>query len=129
MRAWLVWPLGVLGVLLLVAVPARAQEPPLAGGGLDLSFRARALGVGVEPTPSGNLGLETMTAPTGAGTSRLPRAASGRDRGGVYIGVAVCDPVVGQRVYEVRADDPGTLPEANLRGTPGPSRLFIPGRP
>ena len=120
--------MGSVATLLLGGLALAEERAGTPAGGLDLSVRARALGVAVEPVPASNLDLETMKAPTGAGTTRLPQPASGRE-GGVYIGVGVCDPVLGGRYYEVRADDPGTLPEGNLRGTSGPRTLFLPGRP
>lgn len=129
MRVWLASSLVALAAL-AAGTPARGEEPTAAGGGLDLSVRARALGVAVEPVSPSDLGLETVTAPTGAGSTRLPQVATSRARGGVYLGVGVCDPVWGSRVYEVRADDPGTVPEGgNLRGAPGPHIPFVPGRP
>jgi hypothetical protein len=119
----------VLLAALFGLVPVASAEdaaPSPAGGGLDLSMRTR--GLGVERAPTSNLDFETVKAPTGAGSTRLPQAASGR-AGGIYVGVIVCDPIVGGRAYEVRADDPGSLPEPNLRGAAGPRTLFVPGRP
>jgi hypothetical protein len=115
-----------LGVT-LVAGAAGAEDAPAAGG-LDLSIRARGLGIVTEPHAGTTLGLETMKAPTGEGTIRMPRAASGREPG-LYVGVVVCDPDGVARVYQVRMDDAGSLPERYLRGTPGPRALFLPGRP
>lgn len=118
--------------LLLAGAPAHAQDatPPATTGGLDLSIRARALGIVPDAATSGagTLGLEPMRAPTGAGATRMPQAASGRERG-VYVGVVVCDPDGVDRLYMVRIDDAGSLPEGNLRGTPGPRGLYLPGRP
>jgi hypothetical protein len=81
--SWTV-PVGLLLALGLVG-PAGAQDtsPAVDGsasGGpaspLLLSIRARALGVEMAPLPqpSDSLGLERVTAPTGAGTSRMPSA-------------------------------------------------------
>ncbi|HEV8306364.1 MAG TPA: hypothetical protein VGW35_01745 [Methylomirabilota bacterium] len=119
---------GLLGTLFLGG-GARAEESALpASPGLDLSMRARALGVVPEPYSAATLGLEPMQAPTGAGITRTPRLASSRGSG-VYISVIVCDADGVDRVYTVRLDDAGTLPEGTLRGTAGPGHLFVPGRP
>jgi len=82
--------------LLAVAVPVAAApgtEPaPLlspevtAPGGLDLSIRARALGIAPEPPGGATLGLEPMKAPTGAGSTRWPRPVTELGKG-VYISV------------------------------------------
>ncbi len=119
----------------LLGIPAWAEEPGVpagdaqAGGALDLSIRARALGLVPEPFSAGTLGLEPMRAPTGGGTTRMPSAATGRERG-VYLSVVVCDPDGVERVYTVRVDDAGTLPEGPVRtGAPGPRGLYLPGRP
>ncbi|MBI2468953.1 MAG: hypothetical protein HYV62_14260, partial [Candidatus Rokubacteria bacterium] len=101
---------GLVAGLLLAGAPAHAQDatPPAATGGLDLSIRARALGIVPDAGTSGagTLGLEPMRAPTGAGATRMPQAASGRERG-VYVGVVVCDPDGVDRLYMVRIDDAG----------------------
>lgn len=123
--------LGVLALAgLLAGVTAFAEEPASGSpaGGLDLSVRARALGVVPEPAGTATLDLETMKAPTGAGVTRMPLAASG-GKPGVYVGVVVCEPDGTERFYQVRIDDAGSLPERDLRGTPGPRTLFVPGRP
>ncbi len=118
------------GLLVLLALPAQAQAPaapvPDAAGGLDLSVRARALGVAPEPYAAGGLGLETMRAPTGAGTTRLPRVETRGSGPGLYVGVVVCDPVWGSRGYAIRADDAGSLPEGPLRGAPGSRPDLLP---
>ena len=82
-----------------MAVPAaRAQEaaPPPA---LDLAIRARSLGLTSEAEPAGDLGLGTMRAPTGAGSSSraLPP--------GVSFGVS---PATGSP--SCRPGDPGLRP-------------------
>ena len=124
--------------LLLAAGAVRAEDAatptlvsPTGQDGLDLSIRARALGIVPDPPASGaeTLGLEPMRAPTGAGTTRMPQAAAGREPG-VYVGVVVCEPDGIERLYMVRMDDAGTLPEGPLRtGAPGPRGLYLPGRP
>jgi hypothetical protein len=84
---------SVVGLVALVsalalAPVALAQETTLPGaGGLDLSIRAQSLGVA--PLPSGDgasLGLETMKAPTGAGSTRWPSRTTEVARG-VYVGI------------------------------------------
>jgi hypothetical protein len=79
-----------LAGLLGGAPAALAQDAPApgAGGGtLDLSIRARSLGLVPDPPGTApSLGLETMTAPTGAGTTRWPSARTEVARG-VYISV------------------------------------------
>ena len=75
------------------AAPASppASQPP-APGGLDLSIRARALGIVPVPQPSDALGLEPMRAPTGAGTTRMPSATT-ELAPGVYLSVTpACGP-------------------------------------
>lgn len=129
------------GLGLLQTIPAAAQEAgtpppdgaPLPGSSIELSIRARALGLGPEvytPDSAAALGLETMRAPTGAGTVRMPQGATPGERRGLYIGVTVCDPDGVERVYMVRVDDAGSLPEGPVRtGVPGPRGLYLPGRP
>lgn len=71
------------------APPAASPESdPAPSGSLDLSIRARSLGL-VPPESQGAaaLGLETMKAPTGAGTARWPSAVT-ELAPGVYIYVA-----------------------------------------
>lgn len=129
---------ALLVSLLLGTGPARAEDAAAAApmvperqGGLDLSIRARALGIVPERYNDGaeTLGLEPMRAPTGAGTTRMPQATSGREPG-LYVGVVVCEPDGVERLYMVRMDDAGTLPEGSLRtGAPGPRGLYLPGRP
>ena len=71
------------------APPAASPEPdPTRPGSLDLSIRARSLGL-VPPESQGAaaLGLEPMKAPTGAGTTRMPSAVT-ELAPGVYIYVA-----------------------------------------
>jgi hypothetical protein len=119
---------GLAGFLLATAAGAQEPSAGASGGGLDLSVRARALGVVPDPVAATNLDFETVKAPTGAGTMRMPQLASGRERSGVYVGAVVCDPF-GGRVYETRLDESSSLPEPNLRGTPSPRTLFVPGRP
>jgi len=112
----------------VITTPAHAEDAPPTQGALDLSIRARALGIVPEAHSAGSLGLEAVKAPTGAGTTRMPQAVSGRESG-AYIGVMVCEPDGTERLYQVRIDDAGSLPEGNLRGTPGPRGLYLPGRP
>lgn len=123
--------------LLLGAGPARAEDAttpapaaPEREGGLDLSIRARALGIVPERYSDGaeTLGLEPMRAPTGAGTTRMPQAASGREPG-LYVGVVVCEPDGIERLYMVRMDDAGSLPEGPVRTGMPPRGLYLPGRP
>lgn len=119
----------VIGLVLAasLAAPARAEEPAAPGPGtLDLSIRARALGIVPEPHAASTLDLEPMRAPLGEGTSRMPRAATGRERG-LSLGVVVCDPDGVERWYMVRVDQPGTLPEGPTRE--GVRGLVLPGRP
>jgi hypothetical protein len=84
------WILALLAVggILGGASAAVAQDAAAPGaGGLDLSIRARSLGVAPEPTgESTTLGLETMHAPTGAGTTRWPSRTTEVARG-VYVTV------------------------------------------
>ncbi|MGH7264206.1 MAG: hypothetical protein ACREMB_05025 [Candidatus Rokuibacteriota bacterium] len=120
-----------------LALALTALLPGLAAGEdgavpLDLSMRARVLGI--VPGPYGGarseaeaLGLETMRAPTGAGTTRMPFAVSG-GKPGVYVGVAVCEPF-GERRYLMAVDGDWSLPEGAPRGVPGPRGLTLPGRP
>jgi hypothetical protein len=120
---------GLAGLLMATVASAQDQSAGATGGGLDLSVRARALGVGApDPVAGSNLDFETVKAPTGAGTMRMPQLASGRERSGVYVGAVVCDPF-GGRVYETRLDEASNLPEPNLRGMPSPRTLYVPGRP
>jgi hypothetical protein len=61
------------------AVPAPAQDatPPTNPPALDLSVRSRALGLTIEPVPTGDLGLGATRAPTGAGgVGALPRGVT-----------------------------------------------------
>jgi hypothetical protein len=119
-RAWL----AVLALQLAALLPGRAAAGE-AGAPLDLSLRARALGI--VPGPFGGrseaeaLGLETMRAPTGAGTTRMPVAATGGTPG-LYVGVAVCEPF-GERRSLMAVDGDWSLPEGAPRG------LVRPGRP
>ena len=129
------------GLGLCLTTPARAQDAgsvpadtaPSAASSLELSIRARGLGFAPEvytPGSAASLGLEPMRAPTGAGTIRMPRAAAPGERRGMYIGVTVCDPDGVERVYMVRVDEAGSLPEGPIRdGAPGPRGLYLPGRP
>ena len=59
---------------------------PASPGALDLSIRARALGVAPGPQPSDALGLEPMRPRTGAGTTRMPSATT-EVAPGVYFSV------------------------------------------
>lgn len=72
---------GLVGVATLAsAAPGRGgtdsmSTPPAAeASGLDLSIRARSLGLVPTPQDGTNLGIETMRAPTGAGQDRMPPA-------------------------------------------------------
>lgn len=56
------------------------------GSRLDLSIRARALGVTSEPWTGSSLDLEPQKAPTGAGSTRMPSATAEIGRG-IYIGL------------------------------------------
>jgi hypothetical protein len=112
------------------AAPA-PSEPGAAGpGSLDLSIRARGLGLGADHVEMRGLAdLDTVRAPT-ASSARMPQQVTGRDRRGAYIGIVVCDPDGVERLYMVRLDDPGTLPEGPIRtGAAGPQGLYLPGRP
>ena len=66
-----------------VAPKAPAAAPD---GGLDVSIRARALGLIPEPLTAPSLEFEAQRAPTGAGSMRWPsdRTEIGR---GVYVGL------------------------------------------
>src|SRR5262249_29342679 len=80
-------PLGAApssGTPEVVPAPATSTEVPPPGS-LDLSIRARALGLVPGPTGDTTLGLGTMRAPTGAGTTRWPSAELAP---GVYLQVA-----------------------------------------
>jgi hypothetical protein len=94
--SWTV-PVGLLLAVGLVGAAGAEDTAPAvdgsASGGppasaLLLSIRARALGVEMAPLPqpSDSLGLERVTAPTGAGTSRMPSARTEIARG-VYMTV------------------------------------------
>jgi hypothetical protein len=65
-------------------VPAPGTDVP-APGTLDLSIRAQSLGLTPGVTGDTTLGLGTMRAPTGAGTTRWPSAELAP---GVYLQVA-----------------------------------------
>jgi hypothetical protein len=85
--------LAVVAALLAPAVAGRAApatdpagSASPAPGGLDLSIRARALGVAPLPQPSDALGLEPMRPRTGAGTTRMPSATT-EVAPGVYFSV------------------------------------------
>jgi hypothetical protein len=78
--------LAVAGSL-VVAAAAADDAAAQGAGGLDLSIRARSLGVVPEPTgEAAPLGLETMRAPTGAGSTRWPSRTTEVARG-VYVSV------------------------------------------
>jgi hypothetical protein len=68
----------------VVPAPASSTDAP-APGSLDLSIRARSLGLVPGATGDTTLGLGTMRAPTGAGTTRWP---SSELAPGVYLQVA-----------------------------------------
>jgi hypothetical protein len=103
---------GLLVVLALALLPtggaaakdAAAPEPPrpdAAGGSLDLSIRARALGLtgDVMPLVPPSLEFEAERAPTGAGTSRWPSSRTELGKG-VYIDVSpVCIPGVDEPAF------------------------------
>jgi hypothetical protein len=61
----------------------------------------------------------------------MPRAVTDPGRPGAYIGVVVCDPDGIERLYMVRLDDAGSLPDGSIRstGASGPPGLYLPGRP
>ncbi len=67
---------------------ARPDADPVPPGSLDLSIRARSLGL-VPPDSQGaaTLGLEPMRAPTGSGTTRMPSTVT-ELAPGVYFYVA-----------------------------------------
>lgn len=116
----------VLGGLLLVVTMAGGPSaddaspaadasapgaPPSPVPSLLLSIRVRALGIETAPAPelSSSLGLETVKAPTGAGTSRMPSTTTELARG-VYLTVMpVCLPGV---------DEVGFPPAARRRTQP-----------
>src|SRR5581483_10260922 len=52
------------------APPAQSTDP---GERLDLSIRARGLGIAPVTPGADNLGLEAVKAPTGAGSLQMPR--------------------------------------------------------
>jgi hypothetical protein len=81
----------VIGVGVL-AWTALAQAAPPAGASdpserLDLSIRARGLGITPMTPTLENLGLESAKAPTGAGSLRMPSATT-EISPGVYFTVA-----------------------------------------
>lgn len=100
---------AALGLVLLagVAYGGGGDVSPMPGApagapdeGLDISIRARALGLVPEPLAAPSLEFETQRAPTGAGSMRWPsdRTEIGR---GVYVGLM-----------------PSCGPEDLLRGAP-----------
>jgi hypothetical protein len=72
----------------VVPSPASGTEVP-APGSLDLSMRAESLGLTPGMTGDPTLGLGTMRAPTGAGTSRWPSAEIAP---GIFLGAPTCLP-------------------------------------
>lgn len=86
---------AVLGLVLLAGVayggggdvsPMPGTPAGAPGGGLDISIRARALGLVPEPLAAPSLEFEAQRAPTGAGSMRWPsdRTEIGR---GIYVGL------------------------------------------
>jgi hypothetical protein len=83
-------------------VPAPASGTDVPAGSLDLSIRARSLGLTPGATGDTTLGLGTMRAPTGAGTTRWPSAELAP---GVYLQVApTCLP--GEDPFSARRPPP-----------------------
>jgi hypothetical protein len=85
-------PLAVLigtGLLALAGLAQAAPPDQLSDPGerLDLSIRARGLGIAPLTPTIENLGLETVKAPTGAGSIRMPRMTE-EIAPGVYFTVA-----------------------------------------
>jgi hypothetical protein len=77
---------GVLALTALAhAAPVGESSDP--GERLDLSIRARGLGISPMTPSLGNLGLETVKAPTGAGSLRMPSTTE-EIAPGVYFTVA-----------------------------------------
>jgi hypothetical protein len=70
--------------LAVAAPPGQSSDP---GERLDLSIRARGLGIGPMTPTIENLGLETAKAPTGAGSLRMPSTTE-EIAPGVYFTVA-----------------------------------------
>jgi hypothetical protein len=72
--------LGLFGVAVVASAapgPGATEStaaPSAPGSSLDLSVRARSLGLVPTPQDGTNLGIETMRAPTGAGRDRMPPA-------------------------------------------------------
>lgn len=128
MKTWRrVVALGVIAAAVAAAGSGWAEEPAPRPT-LDLSIRAGALGIAVAPVDPAGVGLEAVKAPTDPGSIHMPRVVPGRQVG-VYVGVVVCEPDGTERLYQVRLDDAGNLPERSLRGTAGPRALVVPGRP
>jgi hypothetical protein len=98
----------VLGLVLLAGVAYGGGDvSPMPGapagapdGGLDVSIRARALGLVPEPLAAPSLEFEPQRAPTGAGSMRWPSDRTEIARG-VYVGLM-----------------PSCGPEDLLRGAP-----------
>lgn len=91
--------------------PAPSATPASPVPSLVLSIRARALGLETASLPelSNSLGLETVKAPTGAGSSRMPSATT-ELAPGVYLTVMPsCLPGV---------DDVGLPPAVQRRAQP-----------
>jgi hypothetical protein len=85
----------------VVPAPASSTDAPTPGS-LDLSIRARSLGLVPGATGDTTLGLGTMRAPTGAGTTRWPSAELAP---GVYLQVApACLP--GEDPFSARRPPP-----------------------
>ena len=96
--------LAALGALVSAATPIGAAPPGgppevvpgqssatevPAAGSLDLAIRAQALGLTPATVGDPTLGLGTMRAPTGAGTTRWPSAEVAP---GLYMGAPTCLP-------------------------------------
>jgi hypothetical protein len=82
--------LAIGAALLTTAGPVAAAPPGQAtdpGERLDLSIRARGLGIGPMTPTIENLGLESAKAPTGAGSLRMPSTTE-EIAPGVYFTVA-----------------------------------------
>jgi hypothetical protein len=77
---------GILALAALAhaAPPVQSSDP---GERLDLSIRARGLGISPMTPTLENLGLETVKAPTGAGSLRMPSMTE-EIAPGVYFTVA-----------------------------------------
>ena len=62
---------GLVGPAAAAPVPGPSDSSAAGASTLDLSLRARSLGLVPAPSDGTNLGVETMRAPSGAGQDRM----------------------------------------------------------